>query len=274
MPNNCPNCGASINPGSTYCVQCGTKLPIQAAQPTYTPASQSVQQMNDLYKTKVPSSPKSNGDRIFPILTILLSILVVALAVFGFNQFHRIHEMQQMLETTGINTENIENALVELQEDNRDIKEINTTLERDLQQAASTIAQQEELISQKDNSIAELNSQIDLLTDDLELYQTLLDFLQSSDAGYASNYFHSVRPVYVMHSYDSPATFTLTADFSSSVTISLSTSGYAADVGFVESTYYDTTPVEINPIQKGVTYITFTNSVNNLSFRVMVLVVD
>ena len=251
MAYTCPTCGAPLNPGELFCGRCGTKL----QQTTYSPQPPVSPQPH----TAVVAS-KSDSSKLLLVLTIVLSVLVIALAIFGVSQFSRIKDMEKDLKSAGINAENVETAFANLQSDNQ-------ILTNDLNAANQALAEYEE-------TLAEYEDVMELAEYHIDMYDTLLTFLQEPDAGYAAEYFHSVRPVYVMHVGDAPATFTLTADFTGAVTISMSSSGYSADVGFVDSSFYDTTPVQIDPIEPGITYMTFTNSVNDLSFRVMVLVLE
>lgn len=244
MQIKCPNCGSEVQSGVPFCNRCGSQLPKQPAPPVHATAE----------PVQTPSSGK-----LFPILTICLSILVVALAVFGFAQYNRCREMERSIRSVGLNVEDLEASMVSLQNEN-------SILEDDLIQA-------QQLLTKAEETIAQQNQQMDAMEKELDTYHTLTYFLQQYDAGYADTTFHSVRPVYVMHVDDPPATFTLTAKLNGG-TIYYGTSGDSAIVSPTEETFYSTTPMQIDPVREGITYITFTNSKNDLSFRVMVLIIE
>ena len=68
--------------------------------------------------------------------------------------------------------------------------------------------------------------------------------------------------------------FTLTAHWSAGGTVETTYSGSSALVSFDEDSWYSSTGITITPMRKGITAVTFSNSVDSNTFKVLIIVTD
>lgn len=161
-------------------------------------------------------------------------------------------------------------------------------MRQELESSNATITAQRSAIRELENQLSEteaerqrLNAQ--LVSANIKLGQTqkeahyfdsIRSFLASSDAGYASDQFFASKSVLILSRTGGEQSFSLTTSFSSHSSISVSTTGNSADVYFTEDSWYDRTTIRVTPKTTGATYVTFSNSVNSQTFRVLIIVTD
>lgn len=94
----------------------------------------------------------------------------------------------------------------------------------------------------------------------------IADFLSDKNAGYASDKFHSDTPLIRMSMSDKEATFGVTRVYDTSYHLKVSNDS-------IEAKWYDYyTRVSVTPKKKGISFICFSNELNDETFRVMVVV--
>lgn len=292
MQKFCEKCGAPVVENQMFCQRCGNSLPQQRVQqpeptPEVKPEPMPKPVIGSAIKQeKAPKVPKKkSGSKLFMILTIVFGLLMVVFATFGVLEYLEISELNEQL--ADVRSDSLE-AEQDLQSEKNTLQKEIDSLNGTISTQQQTIDRQGDLISDLESDVESLNDTVDGLNDDLDavnteldavredrdLYETVVNFLQESDCGYAAKNFRAFRPVYVLHVDDEPARFTVTADFAGAVTISFTESGNSADCYFTESSYNVDTPVEVKPLREGITYLNFKNTVNDDTFRVMILVLE
>lgn len=130
-----------------------------------------------------------------------------------------------------------------------------------------------------------LNKQITNLNNKIEAYKSyqvdsetldeILTYLQSSNAGFASSKFKASDKIFVVDRFDTQTSFTLTCDFSGSTSIYTSNKGNSATIDFSQDKWYGaTTKLFIYPKSVGTTIVTFSNSQNTQTFKILIVVID
>ncbi len=120
-------------------------------------------------------------------------------------------------------------------------------------------------ISQQAQTIEELKTTSDH-------YNQVISFLKSDDAGYASTNFNASESLIITRKY-SGGSFELTAPGYSPENIQVSQSDPSiADIHFEDESWYKTTNIIFYPTKAGIDIITFSNNLNEESFRVMIIV--
>lgn len=166
-------------------------------------------------------------------------------------------------------------------------QELERKLEQQLESSNATITAQKADILKLENQLkkteeASQRSEALLLYTKSELeqaqkeaynYDLIRSFLTKSDAGYASDQFFASKSVLILSRTGEDRTFSLTTGFSGGE-CSFSTSGNSALVSFTENAWSGNTTIRVSPKSAGTTYVTFSNTVNSQTFRVLILVTD
>lgn len=129
-------------------------------------------------------------------------------------------------------------------------------------------------IKQLDDEIAGLNEGIKSLEIKAEYYDEICKELSTGNIGYASDNFCASEDVIVLSKYETGRSFTLTAHWSAGGTVETTYSGSSALVSFDEDSWYSSTGITITPMRKGITAVTFSNSVDSNTFKVLIIVTD
>ena len=129
-------------------------------------------------------------------------------------------------------------------------------------------------IIQLDDEIAGLNEGIKSLEIKAEYYDEICKELSTGNIGYAADNFCASEDVIVLNKYETGRSFTLTAHWSAGGTVETTYSGSSALVSFDEDSWYSSTGITITPMRKGITAVTFSNSVDSNTFKVLIIVTD
>lgn len=129
-----------------------------------------------------------------------------------------------------------------------------------------------------ETQLAQKTEKVDQLLATAGMYQKLKVALTYSTYGYASNNFRVDEGIVVLDKNDACKFITLTANFGTDVTISTDRSGSGADISFTEDKWYGSTTLlrverktSLSSVDTIVTTVTFTNNVNQQTFRVLVV---
>lgn len=137
-------------------------------------------------------------------------------------------------------------------------------------------------VQDKNSAISELQKDLAMAENKIEsletkalYYDAISSFLLRADSGYGSSAFRASEKIIVMKQTDSRRSFTLTANYNSYVTVSTSPTTDAATVDFSQSTWYgSSTKMYVTANYPGINVVTFSNSLDSATFRVMVVVTE
>lgn len=108
-----------------------------------------------------------------------------------------------------------------------------------------------------------------------EIYDEIYDFTKYTHIGYASPTFHTSESIIFVKEHRTNYKFNLTAYWGKkNVTINYSCSTDAADISCDKKTWEQSTLVTVIPKHKGTTVVTFTNTYNSESFKILIVVTD
>ena len=144
-------------------------------------------------------------------------------------------------------------------------------------------------------SISSLNTEIDTLKEKNSSLSTTVDAqkkqiasfslkadyfdkickeLDTGCLGYASKNFNASESIIAVSKYQTNRKFTLTAYWNSGGTVYVDYSGNSAYVSFDNDTWYPSTTLIVCPRSAGITVVTFSNSVDSTTFKVLIIVTD
>jgi RNA polymerase subunit RPABC4/transcription elongation factor Spt4 len=285
----CQFCGAILPDNSEYCLHCGKQTPMSTVdssdlvpntnEPALMEESSNQPVEADMATRKEKTSRyckhcggevdlfshtcASCGEKaaIFSlknfILIILVILLVAAISAFVIQRFTFSAKENQYLSEINDKNQEISQREQEIYELETDIGSKNTN------------------IQSLNDQIRELKVQIADYEADSEVLNTIIDFLKSSNAGYASSKFKASDKIFVVEKFDTHTSFTLTASFSNGATISTSEKGTAASIVFSQNEWYGpTTTLYIKPKKVGTTIVTFSNDQSTQTFRILIVVID
>lgn len=163
-----------------------------------------------------------------------------------------------------------------------DIAELNSTissLQKEADNLTNTVSSQRSSISTLNQTISVQNSKITSLEDTVDNYDKLCNSLKSNNLGFASNNFKSDESVIVVSKNEIDRKFNLTAHWSNGGTVSvlydsLSVLDLAATVSFDTDNWSKSTAITVHPHSEGVTTVTFSNSVDSETFKVIIVVTE
>ena len=248
----CNNCGMDNPTDSEFCQYCGKKIETtkSEAQKAIDPESFF---LNDAPKSKYRSKSVT-------ICAIIALIVVLA----GLNVYQYINGQGR--------ASNSANLITALEQKNGEI----TSLEESVEKKEKEIQAKENRIDELNEKISELEKNMSDSEEKVEFYDDLwFTFSDQESYGYASNNFRVNDGIVVLKRGGNKKTITLTANFSDYVEIDSDINGISADLEWNEDEWSgSTTTLSIIPsrIINGVTTITFSNSINNKSFKVLVIV--
>ena len=276
---NCPNCGFLLPDDSKFCQYCGTVL--SGTMPESEPATASATQnpgstARQTHRGKKATQCKACGadidprtkkctvcgkpaSRVQPTVLALaaVSVLLVCSLVGNWVQYGSAAKVQQeleqkleQLETSNTTIAVQESAILELEEK--------------LEEAEAERQRSEAMLLYTKSELKEAQK-------DAYNFDLIRSFLTKSDAGYASDQFYASKSVLILSMTGGAQTFSLTSLFSGGKYF-YSVSGNCVSVSFPEDLWYDTTTVRVAPRTTGTSYITFSNSLNSQTFRVLVIV--
>ena len=122
------------------------------------------------------------------------------------------------------------------------------------------------------STISQQKQTIEALEITSDYYDEVISFLKSDDAGYASTNFNASEDLIIVKKFDGVA-FELTAPGYSMENIQISHSTPSmVDLSFEDESWYKTTNIIVYPTKAGMDIITFSNDVDDETFRVMIVV--
>lgn len=124
-------------------------------------------------------------------------------------------------------------------------------------------------IKQLDDEITGLNENIKSLEIKAEYYDAICKELSTGNIGYAADNFCTSEGVIVLSKHETGRSFTLTANWSAGGSVETAYSGNSAKVSFDEDSWYTSTEMTITPVRNGITTVTFSNSVDSKTFKVL-----
>lgn len=154
-----------------------------------------------------------------------------------------------------------------------------TSLEKTKRTNAGTISTLKANVNSNEATIQRLNNQIELLRmqvdnmqDKVSFYDEIVVGMKSGNAGYAASNFFAHDSVIVVSKSDTSRKFTLTANWSNGGTVKVNYTSDAAWVTFDDDEWYTSTKITVHPRHEGVTVVTFSNSVDTKTFKVLIIV--
>lgn len=246
----CNNCGATIPADSEFCQYCGATLPHNERileQPSSVEdnlifsAIKDDQSLTRETRFSLDKGQEQSKKKTKLLTTILIVIAAVAVILAGLNIY-------QLL----ANSKN-----------NQAISDYETQIKK-----------KDDEIKKKNDEINSVKSQLSEANKKASSYDTLISALKNN-YGYATYYFCVNQGIVVLNTGGSK-TLTLTAAFGTYASISSSTDSMnVANVIFNESSWegdYTTITVKAGNT-KGIAKISFSNSVDSSSFKVLVIVI-
>ena len=145
-----------------------------------------------------------------------------------------------------------------------------------------TISNLEEKVKEKDKQITELKTKISSFSGEQSKYQNeakryeeLCKALDTTSLGYSSSNFKTSDGVIVVKKSQTNRKFKLTANWSNGGTVNVSYSGdRCAEVSFDNESWITSTTMTVIPKSEGITTVTFSNDVNSLTFKMVIVVTD
>lgn len=147
----------------------------------------------------------------------------------------------------------------------------NTAAISDLEQQIKT---KSTTISSLRTTVAAQKREITKLKEKADDYDDMCTLMGTGNIGYAAYNFNASDSIIVLNKTDKSRTFTLTAYWSSGGYVSLAYSSYAATVSFDSDSWNYYTTMTVEPRYVGATVVTFSNSVDSNSFRILIIVTD
>ena len=141
------------------------------------------------------------------------------------------------------------------------------TLQEKISDLETTINKQNNTINSQKKTIANLKPKADN-------YDDICLSLKYGNIGFAAYNFKSDESVIVVRKNEKDRKFTLTANWPSYGYVDVSYSSYAATVSFDKDSWSTSTKMTVNPHSVGATVVTFSNTVNSDTFKILIIVTD
>ena len=141
------------------------------------------------------------------------------------------------------------------------------TLQEKISDLETTINKQNNTINSQKKTIANLKPKADN-------YDDICSSLKYGNIGFAAYNFKSDESVIVVRKNEKDRKFTLTANWPSYGYVDVSYSSYAATVSFDKDSWSTSTKMTVNPHSVGATVVTFSNTVNSDTFKILIIVTD
>jgi hypothetical protein len=139
---------------------------------------------------------------------------------------------------------------------------------------ATTIIQQDSDISVQAATIRQQKAELSKLKDKSNYFDEIVREMRYCNTGYAAYNFFASDSVIVVSKNDTNRKFTLTANWPNGGTVEVDYSSDAAWVSFDNNNWRTSTTMTVHPISKGVTVVTFSNTVDYNAFKVLIVVTD
>ena len=149
---------------------------------------------------------------------------------------------------------------------NEQLTQINT-LQGQIKELETKVEKQTKTIDKQNKTISELKPKANS-------YTKICAFLEYDKIGYASNNFKTDEGIIVVRKNEKKHKFKLTANWTNGGAVEVSYSSDAATVSFDKNNWYTSTTMTVNPHSVGVTVVTFSNSVNDDIFKILIIVTE
>ena len=242
----CPKCGYELIPNSRFCQQCGYLVDSVESPTVAFEGMVTEPVMPNYVQEEAPNAAKKKKPIGLLIAVILLGVLLVASAGVNVLQFLQSKETK---ETVATQEDEIEN------------------LNKEISSQKATIADQEASISALEESSALLEVKADY-------YDEICNQLDSGTIGYAASNFNVNESIILVSQDEYDRQFTLTANWSSGGTVYVEYSSDAATVSFDNNEWSTSTTMTVVPQHEGVTAVTFSNSVDYRTFKLLIVVTE
>ena len=120
--------------------------------------------------------------------------------------------------------------------------------------------------------ISSLENKLSFYEDKAAWYDEIVRELKGENLGYAASNFHTDSGVYVVSKYNVSEKIKLTAHWSNWGYVNVDYSSNAARVIFDKNTWTTSTTMTIDPNKEGVTVVTFSNTADSKTFKVLIIV--
>lgn len=284
----CQNCGSDIPENSLFCCECGAKItvPQVEADVELNKTTQSVHDSTDFsVQTVVDPQILDSGKkprkkvRVGKIIAIFLFGLLFAASI-GLNAYQYIQneatveDLSGQLAEAAAESERLsaegEQLKFEIDQRKSEIEEHLQTIE-DLH---ATVSEKESTIRLQESTISTLESEKQSLKQRADAFDKICSELRYSNVGYAASNYFATTGVVILDTWSSDQ-FTVTADWSSAVTVTLKEGTGIVDAKWAEKWNGDTIDVTVTSSgSTGVDIITFTNNKDSKTFKVLVIVTD
>ena len=240
-------------------------------------------------KEKKPSSGKKAGGVVLTVLLVVLLVAALALNVWQYmSNAKTVEELQGK----------VDSSEKTLEENAKTIKELQATTSAD----KKTIADLKEQLSSGSSAAEDLNEKIDQLTKDLTAsqndvskrdvvieeqaalikalepyaanYETIINELLGQKIGFAANNFCANRSAIVLSMSEKYKQFYLTANWPEGGTVYMDTTGTAARLEYGADSWDSGVTMTVHAQAPGVCIVTFSNSVDDSVFKVLVIVTE
>jgi len=253
----CPEC-ETVNDGEAeLCVVCGGAR--AAAVPELAPAPLPIKTELGYVTPYTSTAVAENALALHALrkklrlVCVIAAVLIVAACSWGVVLYNRNLQLSDRLSASVMQVD---------------------TLEEQCETLTADCEAKDKEIAKQNSTISSLRSENSKLESNLSDWSSFKSKTVGSNLGYGSWRFHMNMGVVVMNSSASSRTLTLTCSFGTHVTVNRSTSGSSASLNFDQSSWSgSTTTMTLRPRSKGITYFTFTNSVDYTSFVVVAIVI-
>lgn len=194
-------------------------------------------------RSTINTGKTSAGEKTLKVLSWILVVLATSALVIALYQIY------------GLRNQN-EEQLAQINAFQEKISDLETTINK-----------QNNTINSQKKTIANLKPKADN-------YDDICSSLKYGNIGFAANNFKSNESVIVVRKNEKDRKFTLTANWPSYGYVDVSYSSYAATVSFDKDSWSTSTKMTVNPHSVGATVVTFSNTINNDTFKILIIVTD
>ena len=270
--------------------------PLSSAQPPVQPqpeepvySAEPVKPAAPSYPKAVPATPaeppqkaqeaprQSSGGKVLAIVLAVLLFLSVAANAY---QYLTGRNSGKMLAAYAEESDSLRQELGQMDLERQ-------SAQSRVQDAEQSAVESEALLAQRDSEIEALNEELAQWQQQAEalsssqttdaqntILTALARFADESNPGGSSDIFKVSQPLMVLHKSSGQRRFVLTTDFDAGSIISMETTGDAADVAFTESSWGTATDMTVTPQHAGVVWASFTNDSNAYTITMLIVVLD
>lgn len=149
------------------------------------------------------------------------------------------------------------------------------TYQNEILELNAKIVRLDEELKEKDSIIQDRNSTITELTYNARMYGVVQDFLTVKKSSNESFRFRLSSDIVLMSMKDTKREVALTTNFGGGGKIGVQTSNAVARVDFTEDSWYGTTTtLLVKPQSVGTCVVTISNDLNQMEFRMLVIVTE